>query len=68
MDDLVRGWDIAWAHGHLSAPVLIAILVPLFVTVWFAFWAVRGRRKPEEDLSMRPKPREPLPGPDRGFR
>jgi len=68
MDDLVRGWEIAWAHGHASIAVWIAILVPTFVAVWFAFSAVRGRRKPEEDLSLRPKPREPLPGPDRGFR
>ena len=68
MDNLARGWDIAWAHGHASMAVWIAILVPTFIAVWFAVFTVAGKRKPEEDLSMKPKPREPLPGPDRGFR
>ena len=49
MDNLARGWAIVTAHGHVNAAVWIAILVPLFIAVWFGFWTVRGKRDGDDD-------------------
>jgi len=68
MNDLMRGWDIFWAHAQAHGAIWIAILVPIVTATLLAFHAPRGRRADEQDHSTRPKSRTKLPGPDRGFR
>jgi hypothetical protein len=67
MDAIARGWVIFWSHMHGHSAVWIAILIPVGIAIWFATWSVRGG-KDEDTLDLRPKRRDKLPGPDRGFR
>jgi hypothetical protein len=70
MDDLARGWVIVMQHWHNRDLVFwIAIMLPSAIAIWIAISADRRKRpRQEDDLNFRPKPRAPLPGPDRGFR